>query len=195
MIIGISGGSCSGKSTLAKHLIKKLDHSSLVHFDDFFVGKENIDTSTIKSWEEPNLYRLDEYLQVLQNLKQGKETKMKANSRESRKSKITTRIIKPTKYIIFEGFLLFHPKGSSDFFDKKIYLDISEKEIIRRKYKRMNEGGGKYSDEYINKTLIEAHRKYIIPQEKHANLTLSATEAIEFLVNKALNFILNRHTG
>ena len=90
MIIGIGGGSCSGKSLLTDKLSKTLEDSSIIHFDDFFVGKRNLVGGEVENWENPELYRLDGYLKVLQNLRNGKETIIEANSRESRKLGIDT---------------------------------------------------------------------------------------------------------
>ena len=102
---------------------------------------------------------------------------------------IDTRTIRPTRYVLVEGFLVFYPEKSRSYFDIKVFLDISEDEIIRRRYERMSQGGGHYSDEYIRKTLIEAHRKYILPQKQFADLVLDANKPIEVSAKEVLKFI------
>ncbi len=189
-IIGICGGSCSGKSTLVKQLELKLKNTTILHFDDFFIGKEKLVGKDVKNWESPELYRLSDYENTLKELKQNRSVEIEANSRESRYEGIKTRIIKPSEYVIVEGFLTFYIESSRKYFDKKIYLDIPEEEIIRRRYERMKNGGGQYSNEYIRKTLIEEHIKNVLPQKNYADLIVDATKPPEDMVSEILSFIL-----
>lgn len=188
-IIGICGGSCSGKSTLIENLEVKLKNLTVVHFDDFFVGKERLEGKEINNWEDPTLYRLDDYEKALEQLSKGKDAEIEANSRESRHEGISSRILKPADYVIVEGFLIFHTERARRYFDKKIYLDIPEEEIIKRRYERMNNGGGKYSDEYIKVTLIQEHRKLVIPQKQYADLIVDATKSSKEMAEEVLAFI------
>jgi uridine kinase len=189
MIIGIGGGSGSGKSTLASELKNHLGEAELIHLDDFFVGKDNIKIEAVKSWEEPELYRLDEFIKVLKTLKLGEEVSFKANSRESRREGLEYRTIFPKKYILVEGFLIFLKDELVDCFDKKIYLDITEEEIIKRRNERVIKGGGKYPENYMEEILIPAHHKYVVPQKQLAELILDATNNIDELVKLSLGYI------
>jgi len=189
-IIGICGGSCSGKSTIVNSLTNQLKNLTVVHFDDFFVGKDKLEGQDIKNWENPNLYRLNDYEDTLKKLKKNENVLIEANSRESRHEGIKTRVIKPNDYVIVEGFLTFYTLESRKYFDKKIYLDIPEEEIIKRRHERMKNGGGHYSDEYIRKTLIEEHRKNVLPQKQFADLIVDATKTPEEIVGEALSFIV-----
>jgi len=189
ILIGICGGSCSGKSTLAGELKKSLEEIDIIHLDDFFVGKENLKGENVTSWEEPSLYRLDEFKEVIKTLSLGKEVTFKANSRESRKEGLEYRTVRPSKYIIIEGFLIYHWDVFVKYFDKKIYLDITIEEIIKRRMQRIAQGGGQYPENYLTKILIPAHQKYILPQKKFAELILDATKPITELVDLSLNYI------
>lgn len=189
-IVGICGGSCSGKSTLVKNLEGIVKDMTVIHFDDYFIGKDKLVGRNITNWEDPSLYRLDDYLNTLKKLKQNEAVEIEANSRESRHEGIKTRLIKPNGTILVEGFLTFYVEESRRYFDKKIYLDISEEEIIKRRYERMKNGGGEYSDEYIQKTLIEEHRKNVLPQKQYADLVVDATLPIEEIIKRVSTFIL-----
>lgn len=188
-IIGICGGSCSGKSTLAAELTKHLAGSQIIHFDDFFVGKENIKDKVVNSWEEPELYRLDDFQDVLNTLRSGRVATFKANSRESRKEGLEYRTISPGEYILVEGFLIFFKEEFIKYFDKRIYLDISADEIIKRRTERIAKGGGQYPENYLTEILIPAHEKYVLPQKHFAELELDATKPVEELANLSLSYI------
>lgn len=188
-IIGICGGSCSGKSTIVNGLASKIKDLTVIHFDDFFIGKDKLENQTIKNWEDPKLYRLNDYNDSLRRLKENQIVEIESNSRESKHEGIKTRIIKPSMYVVVEGFLTFYTLESRKYFDKKIFLDIPEEEIIKRRYERMKNGGGQYSDEYIRKTLIEEHRKNVLPQKQYADLIVDAMNSTEEILDKILSFL------
>jgi uridine kinase len=188
-MVGICGGSCSGKSTLAGELNKQLEGSEIIHLDDFFVGKETLKGQTVSSWEEPSLYRLDEFIEVIKTLKLGREVTFKANSRESRKEGLEYRTVRPRKYILVEGFLIYLREEFTKYFDKKIYLDISTEEIIKRRMGRMAQGGGQYPKNYLTEILIPAHQKFVLPQRQLAELIIDATKPINDLVKLSLSYI------
>lgn len=188
-IVGICGGSCSGKSTVVDGLASKIKDLTVIHFDDFFIGKDKLENQTIKSWEDPKLYRLDDYNDTLRRLKENQNVEIESNSRESKREGVKARIIKPSAYVVVEGFLTFYTLESRKYFDKKIFLDIPEEEIIRRRYERMKNGGGQYSDEYIRKTLIEEHRKNVLPQKQYADLVVDATTSPEEILDRILSFL------
>lgn len=189
ILAGICGGSCSGKSTIVEGLKSSLSDLTIIHFDDFFIGKEKLEGQNITNWEDPKLYRLDDFEKTISSIKQGMSVEIEANSRESRHEGLKTRVLKPSKCIVVEGFLVFYTENVRQCFDKKIYLDITEAEIIRRRYDRMDKGGGKYSDEYINMTLIEEHRKNVVPQRQYADLIIDATGPINENIDKVAAFI------
>jgi len=64
-------------------------------------------------------------------------------------------------------------------------------EIIKRRYERMDKGGGKYSDEYIKKTLIEEHKKNVVPQKQYADLIIDATKPICEIIDSVTAYINN----
>lgn len=188
-IIGICGGSCSGKSTLVNGIVNYLKKLTVIHFDDFFVGKDKLTGQVVNNWEDPKLYRLNDYEKTLRKLREYESVEIEANSRESRGEGLKTREVNPNDYVVVEGFLTFYTPESRKYFDKKIYLDIPEEEIIRRRYERMKNGGGQYSDEYIRTTLIQEHRKNVLPQKQFADLVVDATESPEAILKKVLTFI------
>lgn len=53
----------------------------------------------------------------------------------------------------------------------------------------MANGGGQYSDEYIQRTLIEEHRKNVFPQKQFADLVVDATKPSEDIITEVLLFI------
>jgi uridine kinase len=191
-MIGICGGSSSGKTTLGKSLASKISLTDLtiVHFDDFMIHVSKLDVSNITNWESPSLYRFDDFEKALKELKEGRVVEIEANSREAKKEGVTARILTPNKYMLVEGFLIFHTQESRNHFDKRIFIDLPEDEIVKRRYERMKGKEGFWNSyEYISTILVEEHRKVVLPQKQYADLVLDGTKTTEYLLQETLEFI------
>lgn len=168
-MIGIVGGSCSGKTTLEANLVGVLgNHLAIFPFDDMFVGMTALEGQQIEDWESPDLYRWDDYIQHLKDLKVGKSVVIAANSRESSEQGIATRTIEPKHFVVVTGFLALHKVEVRPIFDVSIFIDLPEAEILRRRRARSNPDSPWDSDDYIYGKLLPGHRRYVTPQRNFA---------------------------
>lgn len=163
-VIGICGVSCNGKSAIANRLKQRLKDVRLLCFDDYYLSTKELTDKNI-SWESPYHFRYNQYLKDLQEL-----------------------MAKTEGLIIAEGFLIFYDEEARDLFDLKIYLDLPEKEIVKRRVARKR---GTESDtlEYINDELLVGHRKFVYHQKKHVDLVIDATKPIEEIEKEILEVI------
>ena len=77
----------------------------------------------------------------------------------------------------------------SKYFDKRLFLDLDEKEMVRRRLDR-SEGTSLWdSPEYIKNKLIPGRRRYVLGQKKYADLVLDASDSPQVLASRAHNFI------
>lgn len=190
LIIGICGGSCTGKTTIANALCQKLGAESVtISFDDYYERPKHLIGKKIIDWEDLDLYRLDKFTLDLKNLKDGKKIIINSKSRESHLAGIKEKIIKPTSIIFVEGFIIFHDKNTRKLFDKNIYIDLSEEKIIKRRLARPEVNGSDNDLKYLKKYLIPAHRKYVFPQKEFADLILDGNDNIEVNINKICAWI------
>lgn len=172
LCVGIAGGSCSGKSTLESGLREQLGSGvSLVSFDDFFVGLKALNGVEVDNWDDPKLYRFDEYGATLSQLRDGQSAHFEPHSSESKAEGISMRVIEPSPLIIATGFLALHDQEVNKLFDVIIFINLPEKEIVRRRLARaaLRQPGPWNSDAYINETLIPSHRRFIQPQAEIAD--------------------------
>ena len=141
LVIGITGISRSGKSTLAKKLAEFYNTKNVLYMDDFLVHKGILKTdnkwkngtSPIADWEDPNCYDIDKFIYKLEELKSNRNYTTNLNN----------------NIIIVEGFLLFSRKDVFDLVDYKIYIDI-DKEVARERRKSTKfYHSDYYFDEYI----------------------------------------------
>ena len=102
--------------------------------------------------------------------KAGKTVEIKDFSkRKGEKRKPIT--LRPKKYVLIEGFMLFKDKKVVDFLDKKIYLELSEEKIIERRKIRFEQD---HLNDYDAKVAIPEFLKRGVTQKKDADYVIDA---------------------
>ncbi len=173
LIVGICGPSTSGKTTLCKSLLKKYD-SERIGVDNYYIAKKDMpEEKGFRNWELPSNIRFDLLIKNLEDLKKGKETKIPVY--ECGKGIVKFRTIKPKEFIFVDGYYIFHDKKVRELLDVKIYLDLSEKEILKRKSKLGEEGCEWVEKDYLEKIFLPANKKYAIPQKKYADFVIDGS--------------------
>lgn len=183
-LIGIAGSTCSGKSTLLKNLSEKhKDKISVLSFDEYFIGSDLYNLDDITNFEDPKLYNFDGFIRDLTLLKHGKPVTIRANSRESSEQGIKEKTVANKPIVIVEGWLVLHNPDARKLFDEKVFIDLPEEEIIKRRFARTK--GSKHWDnhDYIKHKIIPGHRKYVEPQKEYADLILDGTRPKTELVD------------
>ncbi|MBU4069406.1 MAG: AAA family ATPase, partial [Nanoarchaeota archaeon] len=128
IVIGISGRSCSGKSAVVKELEEKYKGNFLhINQDKFFKVKAN-------NWESPESLRFDRLIYSIKKLKKGQSTHIPSH----RWTEVFDRKIVSHNIILVEGYLLFVNSELNKLFDKKIWVDVSDLNILYRRTKRDN---------------------------------------------------------
>ena len=164
IIVGICGGSCSGKTTVLNLVRNELgQRAAYLSFDDYFVKP---DLKTVDDWEDPRLYLYHKFIDDLANIKRGNTIRLESNSRESDNEGISSKAVASKSLVFVEGFLIYWDSAASELFDHRYFLDIPESVMIERRKRRANPIYPWDEDDYIKGKLIEGHRKRILPQKK-----------------------------
>jgi uridine kinase len=191
-LVGIAGGTCSGKTTLLKSLQSRFqDKISAFSFDEYFVGSDKYNVDDITNFEDPKLFDFLRFISDLQKLKNGNSLEIRANSRESSQSGVDKKVIVSRPLIVVEGFLIFYIAEARSFFDKKIFIELPDDEIIKRRFARTK--GTKHWDShaYIQNKLIPYHQKYVEPQKKYVDLVIDGMQPIDKISDQVIEFITN----
>ena len=200
IIIGISGGTASGKSTLSKKIIHffskkdiKIDNLELDNYYKDF-RKLNISQRNHKNFDHPNSIDFKLFYQHLIEIRNGRhvDTPTYCYKTHLRKKK-TYQISKPD-ILLVNGLFILLKKKIRDFFDLTIFLDIDSDTRLKRRIKRDIEqrGGDKDLIKTKYKNVIKPmHEKYVEPNKKFANLILNTNtnnksiyQEIEIKLNK-----------
>ena len=170
-IIGVCGRSCSGKSTVIKELEEKYKGQFLhINQDKFFKVKAD-------NWERPEALRFDKLIEAITLLKEGE----KAFIPTHRWTEVFDREVKPHKIIIIEGYLLFVNKELNKLFDKKIWVDVSDVNLLYRRIKRFNELN---QLDYAMNVVIPESKKYETIQRKEADIIIDGNKTKEELAKE-----------
>jgi uridine kinase len=192
-IIGIAGGSGSGKTTFAEKIIKEVAGSdvALVHQDNYYLdrlpkdsfidGQPNFDSPLAFDWK---LFR-----RHLDLLKKGKRIKGPIYDFErSRRSKETSQI-GPSKVILVEGILALWDEEIRENMDLKVYLKVeADIRFIRRLHRDVSDRKRELDDiiaQYY-RTVRPMHLRYIQPTQQHADIIIGEhhDRAVEVIVHE-----------
>ena len=179
--IGITGGSGSGKTAVAKELKKNFkEKASIFHIDNYQKFEEKLPKLYgMKNWDHPKTIDWDKLSKDLIHLKKGKTITIK--SRDQKKLKQVKEInFSPSEIVVIEGYLLFYKPSIRNLLDFRVYLEASDKTRIKRRTKFKN-------TEYIKKILLPMHQKYIEPTKKFADLVLNTEK---YSVNECIKQII-----
>lgn len=178
IIIGIAGGTCSGKTTLTTALQTHFqDEISVIYHDDYYKCRDNLSMSRRVeiNYDHPDALDTHVLVEHLKLLKKGKEIEcpqydFSLHTRSKNKKKVT-----PKKVVIIDGMLLFHFPELRELLDIKIYVDSpADERIIRRIVRDMEERGRDLHsviDQY-RATVRPMHDSFVDPTKEYADMII-----------------------
>jgi uridine kinase len=176
LFVGIAGPSCSGKTTLIKKLTEEIgEDAEIIHADDYW--NKDFKPPMINGWknrELPENINFELLFEHLSALKRENSVEVPWNVFEVEGGK---KIARPKKIIFVEGFLLFYWEKIRKLFDLKIYYDIDDKEIVRRRTERAR-SGREEREMYYRTVLIDEYKRLCLPTKKYADMILDGTNDV-----------------
>lgn len=199
MIIGIAGGTGSGKSTFTNRLKEQFkDDVAVIYHDNYYKRQDEIPFEERKkvNYDHPDSLETDLMLTHLQMLKEGKtvDCPVYDYSRHNRSDK--TIRIEPKKIILAEGILLLADKRIRDLLDIKIYVEAdADERILRRIVRDVKERGRDLDnivDQYLT-TVKPMHYLYVEPTRAMADIVInSGMNNVAFdIVQSKIRLMLN----
>jgi uridine kinase len=178
LIIGIAGGTGSGKTTLAENLIELFPGQAvLIYQDAYYKDLSNLpfEARTRTNFDHPNSLDFDLLKQHLTALKNNEPISMPQYSFHSHAREPRSKTIQPTALIIVEGILLFAVPELRDLFDIKIFVDTDDDvRLLRRIERDMKERSRDFvsiRDQYL-KTVKPMHDTFVEPSKRYADVII-----------------------
>ena len=178
MVIGIAGGTGSGKTTITRRLIQAFGEDvSVVHHDNYYKAHHDMpfEERAKLNYDHPNAFDTDLMLQHLRQLKQGKSIQCPVYDYSIHDRTDKTVLIRPTRVIIVEGILIYESLELCKEMDIKIYVDTdADVRILRRIVRDVRDRGRSLEgiiDQYIN-TVKPMHEQFVEPSKRRADVII-----------------------
>ena len=199
LVIGIAGGTGSGKTTLTNNLKKHFgDDIAIVYHDNYYKRHDEMtyEERCLLNYDIPQAFDTDMFVEHLARLKNGQSVMCPVYDYtvHNRSDKVIE--IKPSKVIIVEGILIFENKDLCDLMDIKVFVDTdADTRILRRAMRDMKERARSIesiTQQYLT-TVKPMHEKYVEPSKKNADIiVLEGGEnqvALALLIHKIQNVL------
>ena len=178
ILIGIAGGTGSGKTTLTRHLKEHFGKDvTVIGHDSYYkrqVGRTYEERAKV-NYDHPNAVDTDLLIRHLQELKAGRSIQCPVYSFVEHNRTDQTVEIQPAKVIIVEGILIFQNPTLRDMFDIKIFVETDADERILRRALRDVEERGRTLQSVVSQyltTVKPMHEQYVEPSRKYADIVV-----------------------
>lgn len=178
LVIGIAGGTGSGKTTITRKIIEKFgDDVSVIRHDNYYKAHHDMtyEERSKLNYDHPD--SLDTWMLAddIKALKEGKEVRCPVYDFTIHDRSDETELIKPSKVLIVEGILIFADKRLRDEMDIKIYVDTdADVRILRRILRDVKKRGRSLDsvvEQYLN-TVKPMHEQFVEPSKKNADIII-----------------------
>ena len=179
LIIGIAGGTGSGKTTVVNQIVKHLpsDEVCVISQDSYYKATDDLsyEERTKINFDHPRAIDFDLIVKHLKELKLFKTIAQPVYSFVTHNRTENTVKTHPKKVIIVEGILIFNNEELRNLFDIKIFVHADTDERLIRRVRRDISERGRNIDEVLNRyqdTLKPMHQQFIEPTKNFADIII-----------------------
>jgi len=182
-IIAIAGGSCSGKSTIARYLTDSIgaDRCRLGRQDDYYHDIRERGGSPMVNFDVPEALDFSLLRDNLLELKAGRAVSLPRYDFTTHQRQTPSEPQGPRPYIVVEGILLLQQDILREVFDHSIYMMCApELRLSRRLARDIAERGRIRADvlRQFHEQVEPAHQTYVSPSKGHADIIVDQTAYI-----------------
>ena len=178
LVIGIAGGTGSGKTTLMNNLIARFgDVVTVLSHDNYYKRRDELtyEQRSRINYDEPAAFDTSLMVYHLDQLRHGYPIECPVYDFTQHNRSDETITLVPKKVIIVEGILIFENKELRELMDIKIFVDTDADVRLCRRIKRdVNKRGRTLESvlEQYQTTVKPMHEKYVEPSKKYANIVV-----------------------
>ncbi len=176
MVIGIAGGTGSGKTTITKRLIERFGGDvSVIHHDNYYKAHHDMpyEERALLNYDHPDSFDTDMLIEHLKLLKEGKSIQCPVYDYSIHDRTDQTVTIRPTRVIIVEGILIYENRELCDQMDIKIFVDAdADVRILRRIVRDVRDRGRSLESvisQYLS-TVKPMHEAFVEPSKRRADV-------------------------
>lgn len=201
LIIGIAGGTGSGKTTVVNQIIDELKHEEVdvISQDSYYQDTSHLSFEDRKkiNFDHPKSIDFELLAQHLRELRKGETIQQPVYSFKEHNRTGETVETKPRKVIIVEGILILTHPEIRELFDIKIYVHADSDERLIRRLKRDIAERGRDLEEVLwryQTTLKPMHQQFIEPTKEFADIIIPTNRYNTVAVDIVQTIIKDRLT-
>ena len=207
VIIGIAGGSASGKTSIAAKIRESFEDgmAEIIRMDDYYNDQSNMtmEERLKVNYDHPFAFDVDLLIKHLKLLISGTPVEVPTYSFVEYTRAPETRLVNPTDVIILEGLFVLEEPRIRDFLDIKVFVDTDADIRFIRRLVRDVKKRGRTLDSVVNQwvdTVRVTHNSFIEPSKRYADIIIPEgshnTVAIDLLNTKIQSIIAqNKQTA
>ena len=178
MVIGIAGGTGSGKTTVTEKLKEYFgENVCVLHHDSYYKRHDELpyEKRCQLNYDHPDSFDTSLLIEALRSLKAGRTVHCPVYDSSSHNRTDRTEEVRPTKVIIVEGILIFADEELAGEMDIKIFVDTdADERILRRIMRDVRERGRTLEsvvEQYLT-TVKPMHEQYVEPSKRRADIIM-----------------------
>jgi uridine kinase len=196
LIIGIAGGTGSGKTTVVKKIIEQFfaKEVALISQDSYYFDNSDIslEERRKKNFDHPDSVEFELLIEHVKLLREGMAVEEPVYSFITCTRQAQTRLIEPRKVLIVEGILILTNERLRDLMDIKVYVDCDSdvrlSRVIRRDITERGRDVTQVLDRY-EKTVRPSHLQFIEPSKHFADIIIPQGGMNQIAINILTNHI------
>ncbi len=200
ILIGIAGGTGSGKTSIANYLLKQFGNDELIVIEQDSYYKDNsnlsMDERNQQNFDHPEAIDIELFNKQMESLLGGKPVKIPIYDFSNHNRIEQLQLVKPTKIIIVEGILTLYFESLRKLMDIKVFVDVPDKIRFKRRLSRDIKKRGRTLMSVTNQyksTVYPMYKQFVEPSKDFADIIITGgaknKEAIDTLINN-INVLL-----
>ncbi len=193
IVIGIAGGTGSGKTTLTRKLAEHFGNLvTVIYHDNYYKEHHSLtyEERTVLNYDHPDAFDNERIAADLHALREGKIIESPIYDYTIHDRSENTLTIHPTQVIIVEGIMIFYPEEIRNQIDIKIFVDADADVRILRRITRDVKKRGRTLDSVVNQylnTVKPMHEAFVEPSKRYADLIIPQGGKNQVAVDMVIN--------
>jgi len=180
LVVGVAGGSGSGKSTVVRALVRRLggDTAVVIPHDAYYKDLSHLSAAdrALANFDHPDSLETDLLLADLERLLEGDAVRLPRYDFATHTRSASTREVKPASVLILEGVLVLADARLRSLMDLKVFVDTAADVRLARRLRRDLSERGRSAASILDQyeaTVRPMHEEFVEPSKRHADILVT----------------------
>lgn len=199
LLVGIAGGTGSGKSTVTRRLADALAGHAVgfIAMDAYYhdLGRMPMDERRRRNFDHPDAYDIDLLVEHLDLLRRGEAVEVPVYDFRKHERSVDVTPVAASDVVVVDGILLLHDPRVRDLCDVKVFVDADADVRLARRIRRDMAERGRALDDILDQyltTVRPMHDQFIAPTKEFADIIVPHGGHNDVAVELLLQYVLSR---